>query len=238
MGSQQTSSPSGSGPSPGASVIPPANPVRLAVLDALGPELSPDHEANLRPYLLAGGDVFVDVGANTGLWACQASTVYKRVIAIEPMAAACEVLRSNVSGRRNVEVIECALDRFPGHVRMRRGNLFFHSRVLSHSPVTDTRPFAEEMDVPAMTLNDILKHESGDITVKVDTEGSEWNIIQGGLTEIRRLRPKILIEVHREPYRDLLLDLAKDLHYNLNEISRIDLSIPRIGYVWFTPSEG
>lgn len=64
------------------------------------------------PRLAKAGDTAIDIGANLGYYARPLSEIVGtagRVHAVEPVPVVCRVLRRNLRGCRNVEILDCAL---------------------------------------------------------------------------------------------------------------------------------
>ncbi len=119
---------------------------------------------------LRGGDLFVDVGANVGLYTILAAELGCEVIALEPQALARDRLIANLqlNGMR-AEVIPAALAERPGSVRMRGPD-----SLRQHlSAAADAGPLVE-----ARTLDDVLgdRFAAG---VKIDVEGAERRVLCG-----------------------------------------------------------
>jgi FkbM family methyltransferase len=125
--------------------------------------------AALRP-----GDLFVDVGANAGLYSVFAVELGCTVVAIEPIPASVSQLQANLAlNGADAEVLVCALADTPGTMAMAGADL---SRQALR---TDGEAVAGGSTVPVRTLDDVL----GDRTaagVKVDVEGAERLVVEGG----------------------------------------------------------
>lgn len=144
--------------------------------------------------LLEPGDVFVDVGANVGYHTMRAAArvgVDGRVLAVEanPENARLLLLSAAANGFSQVEVLPVAFGRHLGHVN-------FVSHVGSNGGFAPDGPEALESGratvVPTMPL-DALGLDRVDV-MKIDVEGAESIVIEGGLETIRRCRPAIVVE--------------------------------------------
>jgi FkbM family methyltransferase len=122
--------------------------------------------------------VVVDVGAHLGFLTCSAAriAVRGRVIALEPAAENCLLLRHNVELNKlaNVEVIDAA-------VSDSVGTRVFHVTGSSDShgfyvhPLTPTH---REETVATTTVDAVLDGTSADL-VKIDVEGAEIEVLRG-----------------------------------------------------------
>lgn len=144
--------------------------------------------------LLEPGDVFVDVGANVGYHTMRAAArvgADGRVLAVEanPENARLLLLSAAANGFSQVEVLPVAFGRHLGHVN-------FVSHVGSNGGFAPDGPEALESGratvVPTMPL-DALGLDRVDV-MKIDVEGAESIVIEGGLETIRRCRPAIVVE--------------------------------------------
>ncbi len=73
------------------------------------------------PHLVRRGDTAIDIGANLGYYARPLARIAGpegRVYAVEPMPPVAEVLRRNLRGFANVEILPCALGAEERTIRM------------------------------------------------------------------------------------------------------------------------
>ena len=148
-------------------------------------------EMGLVLHLLRPGDLFVDVGANSGAYtvlACGAAGAH--ALSFEPGAAAfarlCDNLRLNgLEGRARARRV--ALGRAHGRVRM-SASLDTLDRVLLPSE----RGVGGEVEVELSTL-DLELGDASPLLVKIDTEGYEREVVAGGEAVLARPGPRALI---------------------------------------------
>jgi FkbM family methyltransferase len=151
--------------------------------------------------VLQPGMTFVDVGANEGIYALFASrrvTNSGIVYAFEPSAREFERLVQNLrlNSARNVRALRLALaDQVgeaelavagPEHSGHNTIGVFAYDVVRLRSEVVSTQ-----------TLDDVVR-EHGIVrldVVKLDVEGAELRVLNGGREALRRYRPLILFEV-------------------------------------------
>jgi FkbM family methyltransferase len=187
------------------------------VIDELDGTDMNSHENVLWPVaeeLLPDGGVFIDVGANMGMWSVMLGRRASKVKAIEPNPAAAEVLRENVLLNQLasvIEVIELAawddavsleLVNPPGHDDPRAGMM----RVVpsAYGSVRGAR------------LDDVLGDLDRIDLVKMDVEGSDLHSLRGMSGLLTRHRPALIVESHHVYgyfYLEELLDLLKNLEY-------------------------
>ncbi len=133
--------------------------------------------------------VALDIGAHVGLWTMVLAEHFKRVIAFEPVPAHIECFNKNIAnlpagGADSIKLFECALGRMNDNVYIETvaGNSG-NSRVSSRGYVT------------SMFMLDSMMHGVEDIDfIKIDVEGFEMQVVQGGEQTIRRHRPVMVVE--------------------------------------------
>ena len=158
--------------------------------DALEPEL-----ASLS-HLLKPGYVFIDVGANVGVFSMKAAKQVGDsgiVIAVEPFMESARQLSRNVSMNRfrNCRVRNFCVGRTTGQMK------FYLNRNKPNSFSLVQNSEAESISVLSVSLNDLCAWEGiGRLDyLKIDAEGAEDMILEGGTEAIARFRPIIQVEV-------------------------------------------
>jgi FkbM family methyltransferase len=145
--------------------------------------------AALRPEMLV-----LDVGAYVGLYALMAAPRVKQVIAFEPAAENAAVLARNVrlAGLKNVEVRQQA-------VSDRSGALPFYDPAGDTGGPSMTGGLVTYADIEPRSVEAVMLDslELSPHVMKVDVEGGEAGVIQGGLGTLRRCRPALYLEIHR-----------------------------------------
>jgi FkbM family methyltransferase len=152
-----------------------------------------------RYYEAKKGDFVLDVGANLGAFSVKSSRLVGengRVVAVEPESTNFRLLRANIrlNGCNNIIPIKTALGERPGRVSLNvykwRGNNSFIARP------KDSPEREEEVDV--MKLDELaVKYNLSRLSlIKVDTEGYELKVLEGGEKTIRSFKPNIVGEAH------------------------------------------
>jgi len=128
--------------------------------------------------------VAVDIGANVGLWSRDLATRFARVVAIEPVEEFQECLRKNVP-MENIEVWPIALGTEDTTIDMiiTEGNT-------GHSHIDKTTIGIGKVKMQRL---DSLWFDRIDY-MKIDCEGYEMQILQGGEQTIRNHQPVIVVE--------------------------------------------
>jgi FkbM family methyltransferase len=179
-------------------------------------------EKHLRP-----GGVFLDVGANCGIFSLMASRIVGesgRVVAIEPNPILCERLRFNIAanGLRNISVAECAIGAAAG-----RAELSLHETDVGQSGLI-AGSSGRGIEVAVRTLKEVVDElgiERID-AAKVDVEGFEDRVIMPFIrTAAKSIWPRaMLIEiVHAYLWRDACVLALEDSGYQTAWKSRSDV---------------
>jgi FkbM family methyltransferase len=139
----------------------------------------------------------LDIGANIGLHSIYFSNLATEgcVLALEPDLDTFDLLRRNVSRRRNVVPLNLAISDKGGVVE------FFHASDSAYSSLKDTKrtAIAKTVRVPCMTLDDVvaaLRLKRVDF-VKIDVEGFEFNVLEGMTKIISNFHPVIFCEIYK-----------------------------------------
>ena len=152
--------------------------------------------------VLSPGKVFVDAGANFGIYTLLASKIVGeagRVISFEPSSRVFPVLRRNITlnGFKNVLAFPIALTDKPGRAR-----LYYHSAVGCDSLGKDAsfEPDAHAEEIGTESLDTVLKQTSvGRVDViKMDVQGAEELALRGANEIVSSMRPIVIFEFFPE----------------------------------------
>jgi FkbM family methyltransferase len=165
----------------------------------------PSLTALIRASLESEGAVFIDVGANVGAFSLLAADILQRrrgrALAIEPLPQNLAFLRDSIeeNGLASViEVIPCAVGDSEGSLSlevMAPGEIANARPTTWSSPTTSSAQIASVRMVPL----DALTRESHNVRfVKIDVEGAELFVLRGAQDLLRRERPLVYCEFHRE----------------------------------------
>lgn len=158
--------------------------------------------------LVGPGDVVLDIGANVGLHTVALARrvgAKGQVYAFEPVAEMARRLSENVAlnGLRNVTLVGCALGDEDGTATMKvnvGGAGMEGTSSLADSIHARRHPeHYVERDIEVRRLDGVMARMDSQARVgfiKIDTEGFETMIIEGGLETLKRDRPAMIVEAH------------------------------------------
>ncbi len=159
------------------------------------------HCINLLEKLLKGGDTFIDIGGNIGLFSMVASSkvgAAGKVITFEPAPFHCETIRKNIrlNNFSNIDLYETALGDAPGEVELvmpKGGNQGSYSISFQSNAEHEILKAV----VPVSKLDDIVQKNKISLEnlslIKMDIEGAEM-LALGGMEELFKRLPSVLIE--------------------------------------------
>jgi FkbM family methyltransferase len=148
---------------------------------------------------LGPGDVFVDVGANLGVYtlaAAQSVGSGGLVLAFEPSDQVYSYLRRSIGLNRcaNVVSTKLALSDTKGEARL------YRSRIGSDSLES---PGPDYDVVPTDTLDHVIDSYAPERIrcIKIDVEGAELSVLRGAEGTLRRYHPDVILEVNPDTQR-------------------------------------
>jgi len=187
-------------------------PLYVDVSDAtgFGPYFSRQpYEPELAAYIarrLREGDVFIDIGANVGLFSMLAARCVGpsgRVVAFEPNPEARSILAALATMNRVAETIDIVPlavsdSSSKGHILYIADASSLSTLDPARSPVRDVDAFQKSVVVDLTTLDDWLaihpELSARVTTIKIDVEGVEDRVLSG-MQRILRANPRIEIVV-------------------------------------------
>ena len=153
-------------------------------------------EINIIKSHLREADIFVDVGANIGLYTCIARSLGKPAVAIEPQPQNLECLYDNLNqnGWSDTEVFPLGLSHKPDLLTL------YGASGPSVSLVRGWAGYSNRFKrvVPVNTLDTLLgsRFSGKKLFIKIDVEGAEYGVLQGSLKTLNTSpRPTWFIEI-------------------------------------------
>jgi FkbM family methyltransferase len=163
------------------------------------------------------GDLFVDVGANVGVYTVWAVDCGARVVSVEPINSAVDRLRENLAlNGYEVELYQVALADKSGRV-----GITTDKGVANHLLIDQDYPEEHSEIVPVMTLDEVIGDRVA-AGVKVDAEGAELLVLEGAKNALADHRIRLLqlewnscsvrtLGQDRSPVADLLSSFGYEL---------------------------
>ena len=144
--------------------------------------------------ILRSGDVFYDIGSNTGLFALDMAKSISdlTVFAFEPQPSLAKHIRRSIeeNGFERVKLLEVLLGKEEGE-----SSLFLTSHSI-HASVIPREEHFREIRRPLRSLDGLVA--AGEIAppdvIKIDVEGSEMRVFEGAETILKTHQPSIVFE--------------------------------------------
>ena len=161
------------------------------------------HKICLELNSISKGTYFLDVGANIGLYTWQVANIASKlkIISVEPDPNNFELLEMtiHVSGLKHVELFPNALSNNQSkEAEFNQDNL----TSATGSLCLDDKPWIEKylngkskkISVQTTTMDDLLGEDKIPTLVKIDVEGHENEVLEGGIITIKKNKPLLIIE--------------------------------------------
>ncbi len=193
--------------------------IALQYFQMLWGDYEPEVVVNLLS-LVKPWSIAYDVGANVGyLTLALARGLEKgRIYAFEPLPENQVILREMIASNNletKVMVISKALSNLDGQQNLylnRSPSMGFLEAALDGQKVNDLA----KMMVDTSTLDTFVfeKLNPAPDILKIDVEGGELLVLEGGLRTLKEFRPRILIEIHGSRNAQKIWDLLEELPYS------------------------
>jgi FkbM family methyltransferase len=187
------------------------------------------------------GDLAFDVGANIGRTVDVLAKQFSRVIALEPSEESFDVLSSRCAHLENVLCLPHAVSDRCDDIEL----VVCTDKITTGQLVTESWPeWGRQIElrrVPAVTIDAMSDTFDDPDFIKVDVEGHEVLVIQGGMRAIPRSRPALYIEVHRESLGKTLYDMLSPLYPDLHAVRHPHYGVNDWGHAnhyWLVASHG
>jgi FkbM family methyltransferase len=175
--------------------------------------------------LLRPGDVYYDIGSNTGLFAIDAakSVPGLKIFAFEPQPTLAKHIRRSIeaNGLSNIQLLEMLLGQEDGEKK------FYLTSHSIHASLVPREKNFRELVLPMHTIDGLIasgRIEPPDI-IKLDVEGAERLVLEGGRRTFKTLAPSVVFEADENMSRmnvttqDLFDTLAAAAAYDFYKIS-------------------
>ena len=174
------------------------------------------------------GDVVYDIGAHVGYYTVLASVLVGnrgQVVAFEPVPTNLYYLRRHVQMNRcdNVTVIEACVAEASGTSK-------FQTMGTGSGHIAENG----KLMVRTVTLDELVQR--GTIAapdcIKIDVEGAEYLVLQGGKSVIARTHPTIFLSLHGDQVRKQCYEFLTACGYDLRPIGEEPLEGAQEVLVW------
>lgn len=152
----------------------------------------------------------LDVGANVGLYTYRFAQLFREVEAFEPIPRCAQIIAA--SKLRNVRVHDLALSSRSGHASLSipaTGG----PEATALASLSNQFSGAESLVVDLRTL-DSFEFTEVDL-IKIDVEGHEIQVLEGGLDTIKRELPTLLVEIEQRHHTNRSIHDIFDFILNL-----------------------
>jgi FkbM family methyltransferase len=181
------------------------------------------------------GEIFVDIGANVGIYSILLASNFKKVLAVEPNPTAVSELERRLAAENieNVTIVPCAisdtdgetmlyLDATPGRCN---GSADTILSVFEYKPPSAPNlniSFKSKTGVLVKTckLDTLLKDYPGEIDlVKIDVEGAEFHVLRGAEKSLDKIR-MFIVELHNRDRKKELEILLSSRRFKLEWLDK------------------
>jgi len=195
-------------------------------------------EVELIKSTLTKSDVFVDVGANIGLYTCLARSLGKYAIAFEPQPHNLECLYLNLNSNnwQDTEVFPLGLSNKPGLLTL------YGASGPSASLVSGWAGYSTQFKriIPVNTLDTFLgkRFEGKKLFIKIDVEGAEYNVLLGALKTLSMSpRPTWFIEICLDEFHPGAMNPHYEATFDLFWKHGYEIRLANKEFTLITPSD-
>jgi len=170
---------------------------------------------------------FFDVGANVGLysWEVRKVSPHRKILAFEPDPENIKLLEKTLSGAnfQNVEICKCALSNRLAEVSFFQDNLTSATGCVAGKDKPWIEQYlngsANEIRVKTETLDSVVSEDKTPSLIKIDVEGHEVEVLQGGKNTLSEVKPILIIESF-PPKQSTVISLLDELGYRYIDADR------------------
>lgn len=145
------------------------------------------YEPTLAAYLkrrMRPGDLFLDIGANSGHFSLLAAKLGSEVISVEASPANCRLFSANVAANdlgSKIRLVEAAAGDKDGQIELQENWFNGMFSTTCSQPFWYLRPFAKKITVPEVKVDDLVAEAGSERIrfVKIDVEGAELTVLHG-----------------------------------------------------------
>lgn len=164
-------------------------------------------ELDLLKHFCDQNTIVYDIGANIGYHSVGFASMAKHVYCFEPNDKHYKLLGMNTKHLQNVSMFKQAIGDYVGKT------------YISDFDLNKPGNYGEAMCVDVGIETDICTIDSLQLPkptlIKMDTEGFEYKVLQGGIKTITKHKPIIFFESHNVKELDLIFDMLNGLKYKI-----------------------
>ena len=164
-------------------------------------------------------ETILDIGANIGNHSLYFQKVSKKIYAFEPNPKTFELLKFNTRNHEDIHLYNLGLSNVTG-----QENLNELPANIGASYINPSNNLNDNLihKINISKLDDLNELNQEKISIlKIDVEGYEWEVIDGGRNLINKNKPIIIFEHNTEPKVDKALDLEQFLKEEEYELFKI-----------------
>jgi len=198
------------------------------ILQQHRPHIDKRLEENVRRELRKiRGSVFLDIGANIGMYSLFLRRNFREIIAVEANRTIYEVLCRKVSGTGNIHPLWSAISDIDGEVSLYQTDLCdtilsrFEYRPLYSPSVEAVQEGRNPTSVPSLTIDSLLKkfNIARVDAMKIDVEGAEFHALKGASRSLSDGKiSRIVIELHDREKKAEMENILKGYDFSLEWI--------------------
>ena len=171
------------------------------------------------------GDLFIDIGALWGEYAINLADNFKEVWAFEPAGDSRGILEENIKKykKENIKVYPYALSNKRGEAQLWRhkDKIKGMTGIRKHYPYKDNEIVTLGKllgKVETRTLDELVNGRKVDL-IKIDVEGSELEVLQGGNETLKNTK-WIVIEIHSYKKRNInfFMSFFRERKFEIKEV--------------------
>jgi len=163
-------------------------------------------QLNLASKYIPRESISFDIGANVGLYTLLFSKYSKKVYAFEPLKRNINYLNEliKINNIKNVNLIQNAVSDSTGINFFKLGENYALGKLNSKGNIP----------VSTITLDDFIdKYNTYPDVIKIDVEGSEFAVLRGAKTLLKKYKPIIFLSTHGDFLKRECINYLKRLNY-------------------------
>lgn len=167
------------------------------------------YEVDFLLHFLTQDSVVYDIGGNIGYQATAFASRAKKVYSFEPNSHNYYLLMNNTHDMTNIHTMHCAVGGNNGVIKC----VDYNPETPGNFGLVQVGVENATLSVPLVTI-DSLELEKPDL-IKVDVEGSEYEVLKGAMKTIKEHTPILFYEAHETKQFREIYELLEPLGYKL-----------------------